>query len=157
MNHRNNDEDTFDLEKHGITLDPGTRSINDKIVKFHGTPLNMAILGTIFLEMCKFQDDHSIDGRGSESLMQYLEEIRKKGKLTPEIRSKYRNLENPTTTNLYGQPISLEVFGLLYGEMCKIQSNLYPYGRGSRYLAEYLQELKKIGHLTPEIRQKFRF
>jgi len=156
MNNKNND-DNFDLERHGITLDPGTRSINDKIVKFHGDPLNMAILGTIFLEMCKFQDDHSLDGKGSESLMQYLEEIRKKGKLTPEIRSKYRSLENPTTTELFGHPITLEVFGLLYAEMCKIQNNLYPYGKGSLYLAEYLQELRKVGSLTPEIRQKFRF
>ena len=142
------------LRNHGIRLDQGKKSKNDKIVLVGDKAINMIILGKIFLEICKIQNQ--IQPKGDERLVQYLEDIRIAGMLTENIRINYNILSNEETLELNGKMITREVLGLIYSEMCKIQDNLYPHGKGSKYLAEYIEELKKSRRITDEIRKKFR-
>lgn len=142
------------LRNHGIRLDKGKKSKEDKIVLVGDKAINMIILGKIFLEICHIQKE--IKPNGDEQLVDYLEEIRNAGMLTEDIRLKYKLNSQEETVELNGRMITREVFGLIYSEMCKIQDNLYPHGRGSKYLAEYINELQKSKAITGEIRKKFR-
>lgn len=142
------------LRNHGIRLNQGKKSKEDKIVLVGDKAINMIILGKIFLEMCKVQKE--IKPNGDEQLVQYLEEIRNAEMLTENIKSNYKINNNEETVELNGKMITRETFGLIYSEMCKIQDNLYPHGKGSKYLAEYIEELQKSKTITYEIRKKFR-
>lgn len=142
------------LRNHGIQLKQGKKSKEDKIVLVGDKAINMIILGKIFLETCKIQN--KLSPKGDEQLVQYLEEIRKAGMLTENIRTNHNIQSDETTLELNGKMITREVLGLIYSEMCKIQDNLYPHGKGSKYLAEYIEELKKSKTITNEIREKFR-
>lgn len=103
--------------------------------------------------MCTIQD--KITSNGSENLLNYLENIRTLGGLTENIRINYGIQSEEETLDLDGKMITGEVLGLIYSEMCIVQDNLYPHGKGSKYLAEYIEELKKSKELTPEIKEKF--
>lgn len=146
------------LKNLGVTLEKGTRSETDKIIKFEGKALNMMTLGIIFSQMCKYQNTIRSTGDGAKFVSEYLEDIRKSGSLTVSIKEKYGISKSENTTiQLNGKPITLEIFGAIYSEMCKVQSNLYPHGKGSLYLKEYLDEIEKKGSFTEEIRRKFKF
>jgi len=146
------------LKKFGITLDPGRKSSYDKIIKFHGSALSMEILGKIFAEMCNLQDKLDPKGLGAEYLANYLEEIREAKELTDEIKEKYKvsTWGGNRRITLQGYEVNLEIFGYIYSEMCKIQNLLYPYGKGAKYLAEYLEDIRKNGKLTDEIKSKYK-
>lgn len=146
------------LKKFGITLVPGKKSPNDKIVKFHGSALNMDILGRIYAEMCKIQDESDPEGLGAAFLADYLEAIRKAKELTDDIQKKYKTSvwKGNEQITLDEHQVSLEIFGYIYAEMCKIQDELYPYGKGAKYLAEYLEEIRKKGMLTDEIKSMYK-
>ncbi len=142
------------LRNHGIKLKQGTKSKDDKIVFVGDRKINMVILGKIFLEMCKIQD--KIHPEGSEHLIDYLEDIRISGMLTENIRINHNLQSEEESMELNGRMITREVLGLIYSEMCKIQENLYPNGKGSKYLAEYIEELKKSKTITFEIKKRFK-
>jgi len=142
------------LRNHGIRLEQGNKSKEDKIVLVGDKAISMIILGKIFLETCKIQN--KLSPKGDKDLVQYLEDVRKEGMLIENIRTKYNLQSDETTLELNGKMITREVLGLIYSEMCKIQDNLYPHGKGSRYLAEYIEELKNSKTITNEIRKKFR-
>jgi len=142
------------LRNHGIRLKQGNKSKEDKIVLVGDKAINMIILGKIFLEMCRIQND--LFPGDDKRVVLYLEEIRNAGMLTEDIYRNYDIRSNETTLELNGKMITMEVLGLIYSEMCKIQDNLYPHGKGSKYLAEYIEELKKSKAITNEIRKKFR-
>jgi len=145
------------LKKKGIAIEQGSKSKNDKIIIFHGKALSMEILGNIYAKMCKIQNDLHPDDQGTRNLANFLKEIRRAGGLTEEIRSFYRvSEEEDKIIALRGMPVTKEIFGLIYSEMCKVQDDLYPYGKGANYLAEYLEEIRKNGTLNQEIRTKFK-
>ena len=146
------------LNKLGITRDPGTRAKKDKIIKFHGNALSMEVLGKIYERMCKIQDDLDPKGIGAKYLANYLEEIREAGNLTDEIKRRYKitSWEGNNTISLDGHDLSLEIFGHIYSEMCKIQDILYPYGKGALYSAEFLEDIRKNGKLTEEIKRRYK-
>ena len=147
------------LKKFGITRDPGKKPVKeDKIIKFHGKALNMEIIGKIYEKLCLIQNKLDPKGIGAEYLANYLEEIREEGRLTDEIKRKYNvsTWNADETVTLRGHHISLEVFGHIYSEMCKIQDVLYPYGKGAKYLAEYFEDIRKNGKLTKEIKRRYK-
>ena len=142
------------LRNHGIRLEQGHKSKEDKIILVGDKTINMIILGKIFLESCKIQNE--LSPQGDELLIQYLEDIRKAGMLTENICKHYNIQDDETTLELNGTMITREVLGLIYSEMCKVQDNLYPNGKGSKFLAEYIEDLRKSKTITKEIRKKFR-
>ena len=146
------------LKKLGITLVPGKKSHKDKIVKFHGSALNMDILGRIYVEMCKIQNEFDPKGLGAEFLADYLEAIREAKELTDDIQKKYKTSiwEGNEQITLDKHQVSLEIFGYVYAEMCSIQDDLYPHGKGAKYLAEYLEDIRKTGTLTDEIKSRYK-
>jgi len=146
------------LKNLGITLEQGKKSINDKIVIFHGSSLSLEILGKIYSKMCKLENKLYPDGQDIKFLSSYLEDIRKGGGLTTDIMIKYgiSKTNNEVSLELWGQNVTKEILGNLYSEMCKIQDILYPNGKGAKYLAEYLEEIRKTGDLTDDIRRRFK-
>ena len=151
--------EAYKLKKLGITREPGKKPVKeDKIIKFHGKALNMVIMGKIYEKLCQIQNQLDPKGIGAEYLANYLEEIREEGKLTDEIKRKYNisSWKPDKTVTLSGNDVSLEIFGHIYSEMCKVQDLLYPYGKGAKYLAEYFEDIRKNGKLTEEIKRRYK-
>ena len=97
------------LRNHGIRLDQGKKSKEDKIVLVGDRPINMIILGKLFLEMCKIQNQ--IQPEVDIQLVQYLENIRNTGMLTENIKNNYKINDDEETFELNGKFITREVFG----------------------------------------------
>lgn len=55
-----------------------------------------------------------------------------------------------------GKPISMKEFGTLYAELRKNEDRNYPYGKGGKYLDEFLNDVKEKGKVTDVIRKKYR-
>jgi len=151
--------EAYNLKKLGITRDPGKKPVKgDKIIKFHGEALSMEIMGKIYEKLCEIQNEHDPKGIGAEYLANYLAEIREKGRLTDETKRKYNisTWKANKAVTLSGHGVSLEIFGHIYSEMCKIQDLLHPYGKGAKYLAEYFEDIRKNGKLTEEIKRRYK-
>ena len=75
-----------------ITTSSGLKNQNDKIVEYNGKPMTVAKLGEIYALMCKNEDTlyPKPKFQGSDIIGEFMSEVRKAGKVTDEIRKKYR-------------------------------------------------------------------
>ena len=64
--------------------------------------------------------------------------------------------EGDLIIKLYGKPMTFEIFGTIYSLYCRSQDFLHPYGKGSKYLADFLEEIRNTGRLTDEIKRKYK-
>jgi hypothetical protein len=80
------------LTKFGITLIPGKKGPNDKIVLYKEQPITMRELGELYAIICNNEEELYPKPRfkGSDMISEYLEEVRMTGKVTDEIRKKYK-------------------------------------------------------------------
>jgi len=79
-----------ELEKLGITFVKGSKSKDDKIFFYNGKPINFRELGELYVELCKNEDINYPHGKGGDMLEEFLDDVRKSGKITDEIAKKYK-------------------------------------------------------------------
>jgi len=152
------DARTYNLKKLGIEKKPGKYGDQDYLITLHGKYLNMKILGTIYQQIIKAENNLDPAKVRSEKLAKFLKEVRECGGLNERIMKKYDvlNWNIETTATFSGKSISMEAFAEIYSEMCRIQNFRYPRGKGALYIAEYFEDIRKRGALTPEIKAKYK-
>ena len=80
------------LEKLGITMKKGRKGPNDKIIYYHGKPITMKELGELYALICKNEDELYPKPRfkGSDMVSEFLNDVKKAGGVTPEIKKRYK-------------------------------------------------------------------
>lgn len=55
-----------------------------------------------------------------------------------------------------GKQITFTELGTIYAELHKNETRNYPYGKGGKYLDEFLEDVRKVGEVTDEICKKYK-
>ena len=81
-----------ELTKLGITLKPGRKGPNDKIIYYHDKPITMRELGELYALICKNEDELYPKPRfkGSDMVSAYLNDVKKAGGVTSALTKKYK-------------------------------------------------------------------